>query len=104
MSIAEILQGLAHATDPIGCWLVGFSLFGSVLLNVSVCAGSLASGCWFPGHVLQANLISQVNAIIFGARNCRSEGSHDDFGSLGAPCEAKGAAEGTPWGLESVFL
>ena len=75
---------------PLCCWLVGFLLFGFVFLNVSACAGSLVLDVSFRAP-FKTTMISEADAIIFGARSYYSARVvppflylGDDSGSLGA--------------------
>ena len=83
---------------------------GSVFLNGSACAGSVASGCWFSGHIFKPAFISKADAVILDAPECHlaclmppSWHLGDDLGLSGAPWRAEGAAEQISWRPESDF-
>ena len=70
----------------------------------------IVSACVGAGHFVRIALTTETDAAIFSAQSCplanlvplfSSLGV--DFGSLGGPWMATGAAERTPCGLESDF-
>ena len=66
----------------LGCWLVGFLLLGFVFPNVFARA-PLFSGFQFPGHFFKTTMMSEVDAIMFGARECHSASLVFPFWNLG---------------------
>ena len=53
---------------------------------------------------MDAAICGAVHEIVIRQACCLHFGTlENDFGSLGAPREAKGAAEGAPWVPESEF-
>ena len=91
---------------PFACWLVGCLLFGFLKvpfsLNIVAGAGSLFFGCYFQVIVFHAVVISKADAVVLGAQNCNLAAlvfafNGHQFGTLGAPWQAMGAAEKAPW-------
>ena len=86
------ISRLRPCRRSLGCWLVVFSLFGFVFLNVSTYAGSLASGCSFSGNFFKQQWFPKrtwsflVREAVMWQAWCVHFGVVGEyFGSLGHP-------------------
>ena len=104
-----ICQDFAHAGGPLVVGFVGCLPLGFVFLNVSAFAGPLDVS-ELAGHFLKLDVISETDAVIFGAQNRYLVGLFLPFwvpwvrfGSLEALWGPMGAAERTLRAPETDF-